>query len=139
MQYPSNCVRGVSNPQDVTPEGVPLMGAFNFAGADRGDGWIELSVSWDDDGTVVSFTLSQTKDDGELQFRGGAITLPRSEVDRLNTDTPLRGLLSYERAPIDTNRYHGNILLRSNTEPAVKRLVAANLASASGVEVHARN
>lgn len=136
MAYPINCIRGIADPGNVSSDGQVMTGAFIFPDTDRGDGWFELSINWEDDNAAVGFSLTQTNKDGSLQFKAGVITFPKAEIDRLNTDTLVRGLLSYERKKIAGNKYHGNLLLKSDTEKKVSRMVSANLGLLSGAQLH---
>ena len=91
---------------------------------------MEQSVNWQDDGSVIEFTLAQKKGDGTLQFTGGVVILPREEIDRLNNQPTVKNLLSYERQRIDGNPFHGNILIRADTPKPILRMLAAALAVA---------
>ncbi|HID30263.1 MAG TPA: hypothetical protein EYP19_09695 [Desulfobacterales bacterium] len=132
MSFAENCIRGIPNRSYLTDEGSVGSHLFSFnKAADRGDGWAELSINWEDDDCAIEFTLSQRKADGGFQFKGGAVVIPRPEVDRLNNRPTIRkGLVSYERQPLADNPYHGNILLRANTSKPTMRLIAAGLALA---------
>ena len=135
MSYPENCLRGISSPNFII-QGMVGSGAFLFDDKNRQDGWAECSVNWQDNDGVVDFTLSQTNPDGSSKFKGGALSIPLSELDRLKTLPSISGVLSYEREQIDGNIYHGNILLISGTGSPVKNAVLANLALASGAQLY---
>jgi hypothetical protein len=131
MSFPDDCIKGIPSDEYLTVEGAVASHLFYFkAGVDRDDGWAEQSINWEDDDTVIEFTLSQTKADGDFQFKAGAAVISRGEIDRLNDRPTIRGLLSYERQPIQDNPYHGNLLLRANTSKLTGRIVAAGLALA---------
>ena len=129
MNFPENCIRGIPN-ETYLPDGSVGAHLFHFNLPDRGDGWTEQSVNWEDGDFVIEFTLAQRKADGELQFKGGVAVIPREEIDRLNNRPIVKGLLSYERQPIQDNPFHGNILLRANTPKPTMKLIAAGLALA---------
>jgi hypothetical protein len=135
MSYPDNCIRGISSPNFII-QGMVGSGAFLFEDKNRQDGWTECSVNWEDDDDVVNFTLSQTNTNGSLKFKGGALSIPLTELERLKSLPPISGLLSFERAPFDGNQYHGNILLKAGTGSPVKNAVLANLALASGAQLY---
>lgn len=128
MPYPLNCIRGIRHPHHINNDGTVGSDLFYFESQDRGDGWKEESINWEDDSSVIKFTLNQLKSDGTFLFKIGVVVLPREEIDRLIKLPLIMGLLSYERRPIDDNPYHGNILLRANTEKLTMRQIAANLA-----------
>jgi hypothetical protein len=128
MCFPENCVRGIFD-ATYLPDGIVGSHLFHFNGPDRGDGWKEQSINWQDDDYAVEFTLNQTKD-GQLLFKAGVVILPRAEIDRLNSKPVVNGVLSYERQRRDNNDYHGNLLLRSNVPSRQMKLIAAGLALA---------
>jgi hypothetical protein len=131
MNFPDNCIKGVPNHTYFNDDGRVRTHLFYFSlTADRDDGWTEQSINCEDDNTVVEFTLNQRRLNGELQFGGGVVVIPLEEIDRLNNRPAVKGLLSYERRPIEGNPFHGNILLRANTSKPTKTLIAAGLALA---------
>ena len=131
MAIPENCLKGIPNDTFLIVDGTVGSHLFYFKAEDiRDDGWTEQSVNWEDDDYAVQLTLRQRKPSGELQFRGGAVVLPRQEIDRLNSRHTVRDLLSYERQPLEENPYHGNILLRAETTTPTMKLIAAGLSLA---------
>lgn len=131
MAFPINCIRGIPNNRFLIDEGTVGAHLFYFdLGTERHDGWVEQSINWEDNDSVVEFTLAQTRTGGEVQFKGGAALIPRAEIDRLKNLPVTRGLLSYERQAKDDNPFHGNILLQAKTSKPTMRLIAAGLALA---------
>lgn len=128
MCFPENCIRGIFD-VSYLPDGIVGSHLFFFNGPDRGDGWKEQSINWQDDGTAIEFTLGQRKD-GQLLFKAGAVMLARAEIDTLNSKPAVNGVLSYERQRLDINPYHGNILLRSSVRKPQMKQIAAGLALA---------
>ncbi len=133
MTYPDNCIRGISNKGFLIEfAGImhPTASIFQFKKEDEKGGWIEQSINWEDDESVIQFTLAQTKDNRKLQFEAAAI-IPRSEIDRLNrrynNNDVLKDVLRYERQALEHNRYHGNILLKANIPKRIKQLIVAGL------------
>jgi len=125
MSYPENCLRGISDPGHILEDGSLSSAAFNFSETIRDDGWKELSINWDDDENCKEILLDQKKGNGELQFKAGYAILPRNELDHLSNQPMVNGILSYERLPLENNKYHGNILLRGNLpKPTIKKLQA---------------
>jgi len=129
MGFPKNCIRGIPD-ASYLPDGIVGSHLFYFDRPDRGDGWKDQSINWQDDDSAIEFTLNQRKENGQLHFRAGAVILPRLEIDRLNRRPSVNGVLSYERQPLHNNRYHGNILLRSNVPKHQMKQIAAGLALA---------
>ena len=129
MNYPKNSIKGIPN-NDFLIEGRTVAPHLFHFEQTRDDGGLEQSINWEDDESVIGFTLNQRKENGDLQFRAGVAILPCSEIDRLNKRPAIRGLLSYERNPLDDNPYHGNLLLQANVPKPIMRLIASGLALA---------
>lgn len=130
MHFPNNCIKGIPNDDFITNGGTVGANLFYFKEDYRDDGWTEQSINWEDDASVIEFTLKQRKENGDVQFKKGAAIVSRSEIDRLNNRPFIRGLLSYERKPISGNCFHGNILLRAKTPKPTMKLIAAGIALA---------
>jgi hypothetical protein len=131
MSFPNNCIRGIKSPTDLNEDGFPGSQVFYFDLAhDRTDGWMELSINWEDNDSVIDFTLQQRKDNGEIKFKGGIAVFPRTEIDRLNGLPRTKDLLSYERKELPKIPFHGNILLRSTTKKQKMMQIAVTIALA---------
>ena len=129
--YPDRCIRGIPDNSFLTDDGSIGTHLFYFFDKhNRDDGWVEQSINWEDDDTVIEFSLQQKKVDGSLQFKAGIVLIPREEVDRLNNLPTVKGLISYERRPLEDNSYHGNILLKSSLPRPTMKKIAAGLALA---------
>jgi hypothetical protein len=127
MTYPDRCIRGISQKNFIT-EGVATSSAFTFYDIDiRQDGYLEQSINWEDDETVIEFTLKQEKN-GSIQFKGGVAIIACDQLDDLINRPPIRGRLAYERAPIDDNKYHGNLLLKADTPKPIRRMITGGIA-----------
>lgn len=132
MSFPDSCLRGVRKQNDMTPEGGVASTVFlpdSRTAANRADGGQELSINWEDDTTVLDFTL-QFKVAGQYQFPQGVVQLPRQEIDRINTLPTAKNALSYERAPLADNPYHGNLVFRSDLSKQMINMIAATIALA---------
>jgi hypothetical protein len=130
MRFPDNCLRGIPNDQHLLDEGrvAPHLFHFKPEQSARTDGWIEQSINWEDDSSVVEFTLNQRKENGELQFRAGVAIISRSEIDRFNGRPAISGVLSYERQRLENNPFHGNLLLREDIPKVTMKMIAAGIA-----------
>ena len=129
MEFAENCIRGIPNRDFLTSGRLVATHLFYFKEDDaRDDGWIEQSINWQDDDHAVEFTLRQKKENGQLQFRAGVAIVPRVEIDRIRERSMHGSVLSYERRALPDNPYHGNMLLRCNTDRAVMKQIAATLA-----------
>ena len=126
MDYPDNCIRGLSKGCEITVEGFAPEHAFYFDNVQRKDGWDEQSINWEDDESVIRFTLNQKKENGDIKYVNGVAVISRYNIDRL-IDRMAKGLLRYERKRIDGNRYHGNILLKSGTSKKAMKIIAAGI------------
>ncbi|MCH7731099.1 MAG: hypothetical protein IIB44_01090 [Candidatus Marinimicrobia bacterium] len=130
MTFPANCIRGIPHDDYLNAEGNVNSHLFHF-NLDPNSGWKKQSINWEDDNTVIEFTLKQKKDNDELQFKTGVAVILRSEIDRLNQRPTVENLLSYERDSLDLeNPYHGNILLQPHTSKRTMKVLAAGLALA---------
>jgi hypothetical protein len=130
MSYPDYLIRGIPHPSLVEVDGLPSAGLFPFDKPEsaRLPGYREESINWYDDEGAIRHTFDQRKDDGTVKFRGGIAVLPRSELDRLKNNPNLRGRFDYERYPLDTNQYHGNMLLNMDVPKQLIRKMAGLLA-----------
>lgn len=130
MPYPNTLLRGIPNNDYLTEDGSVGPHLFYFEDTPRSDGHIEKSINWEDDAGALATTFAQTKANGELQFRAGAVRIPREELDRLTRQPTVAGLLAYERSALANNPYHGNLLIRSTVSPRTRKTIAAGIALA---------
>ena len=137
MALPDTCIRGIPNDTYIYSDGAVGSHLFYFNDPDRGDGWSPLSINWEDDEGAMTVILQQTRPGGELQFKTGAVRLPKREIDRINDSLNVRGLLSYERQSLMQNEYHGNLLISASASKHTMRQIAAGLALAVS-DVHWR-
>lgn len=130
MKSPNNCLKGIPNNDFLQYDSFVRSHLFYFKGPEdaRADGWIEQSVNWEDDELAIDFTLNQKKDDGKVQFEAGIAVVPTEEIKRLSKSPPLKDRFSYERKSVETNKYHGNLLLINDTPKVVMKQLAAALA-----------
>jgi len=132
MTYPSNCIKGIPNDNDLTKDGTVGTHVFYFKETDRDDGWTEQSINWEDNSDVISFTLRQTRSDGRVHYAAGLAILPKAQLDRIVKLPMVLNRLSYERdePPDNDNPYHGNILLKADTPNPTMKRIAGSLALA---------
>ena len=126
MDYPDNFLRGVSNSDLVSSDGISAA-AFQFD--DKGNQeWLEQSINWeDDDGSIVKL-FKQKKDDVSIKFKVGALRVPRECMNYINRLPNTKDVLLCERIILDDNPYHGNLLLKRTTQKRIKRNVEASIA-----------
>jgi len=130
MVYPDNCLRGLLNDDWLLRPGVVSTTAFQFSEpGSREDGWLEESVDWEDGPDTVQLMLVRQNPDGWPQFRAGVAVLCRADIDKQIRRRPVgKGLLAYERAELEDNAHHGNLLLKAGLPTPDKRLIRAMLA-----------
>jgi hypothetical protein len=95
---------------------------------DRQDSGSETSINWEDNDTVLDFTLRNPS-------HYGAAHLQCITIDYLNTQPGSLNALTYERDPKEDNPYHGNIVFRQGLSNPAKRMIAGFLALASTLHV----
>ena len=128
-KFPEECLRGIPHEDSFIEGGLPTVNLFrNFERRQREDGYDELSITWRDDDNALNLILSQTKDDGSIQFKYGVAVIKRRDLDNLKNNPQFSGILSYERRKTDGNKYHGNILIVSTASKPKRNMVASALA-----------
>ena len=127
MNYPENFLRGISNKTHVTPDGAISSAAFYFDQQHITDDWMEQSICWEDDDSVISLMMKQKKE-SDIQFKAGVVRVPRGSISYINRLPMYRALLAYERKRLEDNPYHGNLLLKKDTNKGKMKIVAAMIA-----------
>ena len=135
MQFPNNSIRGILNFDCLCKDRTfASLNLFAFQSErQRPDGWIEESINWEDNDSAIDFTLNQTNENEQPKFKVGIAILPRSELDKLKKRTGIKRVFCYERAPVDDNHYHGNLLLHHDIEKPLKTMIRSVLAIASKI------
>jgi hypothetical protein len=134
LLYPDNCIKGIPNENFITNDGFVGSDLF-YPPSDsqpNEEGWLESSINWEDEPSVVDFTLDARKEDNSRRYKSGAIRLARYEIDRIILALPSSDLLDYERNPIPDNPHHGNILF-GEMENRTRRMIAGGLALHSSI------
>ncbi|MBQ7145463.1 MAG: hypothetical protein IJR95_01670 [Lachnospiraceae bacterium] len=131
--YPKEFIRGISS-KDFIQNGYVLASAFQFEDQGRDDKKSEASINWVDDDGAITVALLQRKDSGKLQFPAGVAKLDLEKV-KLILKSFSEEEFSYERAPIEGNQYHGNLLMKSTINKPVKQLITNGLALAAGTSI----
>ena len=130
MDYPEKCIRGIPNNNYIEDDypNAELFKQFD-ENPERTDDYNEISINWDDDDGAINTIMAQKKKDSqEYQFKIGGAIISKSELDRLLKKPQIKNKLSYERAEIPGNKYHGNILLKKDTSKSLRNMIASNLA-----------
>lgn len=127
MTYPDNFLKGITQENHLTRDNEISSALFHFDERHGRDEWVEQSICWEDDNSVVNLMLNQKKVGGTIQFKAGIVRVPLSGVHYINNLSRTKDLLSYERQELEDSPYHGNLLLRKNTHKFKMRTVAAAL------------
>ncbi len=70
-KYPDNCLRGISIKEHIFGNSV-VWQAFTPVG-NPVNGWRESSINWELDDGAEKEILNRKKNNGEIQFKGGAV------------------------------------------------------------------
>jgi len=127
MEYSENVLRGIRR-DDWVQDGLVTTAAFQFDTAHLKDRWMIQSICWEDDDSVCSIMFQQKKND-EIHFEAGIARLPRASIDYINRLYSLKGMVSYEREPLEDNPYHGNLMLSIESNKTQRRWAQVQLAS----------
>lgn len=131
--YPKEFLRGIPN-KDFIDNGHVLYTAFQFDDTGREDGNREASINWLDDQEAINTALNQRKDNGKLQFPYGVAKIDL-EFAKIILHNFSQVSFSYERAPLDNNKYHGNLLLANSLSKQTRQMVMTGLALAAGTNI----
>ncbi len=131
MGFPDSCLRGIKNDSEsYLVGGMPTMNLFLFDFDKETNKW-KQSINWEDDEHVVAFTLTQKKDDDTFRYKCGVARIGRAKIDGIRSLPQVKGLLSYNREPLEgINPHHGNLILEGETLKHVRGLIASALALA---------
>ena len=133
-KLPDEFVRGIANNQFIE-NGVVTYQAFQFDdNPERTDSMKEASINWVDQDEAVQLALNQKKANGELQFRAGVAKLKMGEVKMILKSIPPE-VYGFERAALEDNPYHGNILISNSATKPIRMMVQSGLALAAGTNI----
>lgn len=132
MKYPPEMIRGITNLSDdivevYEGEYYAKAGLFQFTDESREDGMLEVSINWYDDDGALTNVLEYRKGEN-IKYKGGAAIIQRGKFDSDFKRYVLAGAVSYERAKIDGNEYHGNILVSKTKIKNLKGIIQSTLA-----------
>jgi hypothetical protein len=134
-EFPTHCLRGIRK-KEYFVQGTHVLstGAFEpdpRTADHRADGGAETSINWEDDPSVVAFTLRNHQ-----VAAHGVARLPRQVIEEANRLPNLASFaggfdslaLFYERASLPDNHHHGNIVFARQLPKQLVRLLAGYLA-----------
>lgn len=133
--FPENCIRGIRKKDQISQDGIPLAALFNpysKTTESRTDGGQETSINWEDNDEVLSFTLKYKPSQNEnISFPNGAVRVPVEKINNINTFDGTRDSIFYERQPLETNEYHGNIVFKGGLSKTQIGFISTMLAAAA--------
>jgi hypothetical protein len=115
--YPSNFLRGIPNKSPQFFDSREQVTGNIFRPHDDQNpenGFYEISINWEDDDAVESFTLRELKDDGSYRYKGGVARVSLERINQMQQEPAWNGAVDYNRDPIEGNNYHGNLFLDEN-------------------------
>ena len=126
--YPNSFYRGIT--EQYYKNGYLLPESFHIdKETGRRDGYDEISITWNDEANSFVVIASQLNErTGILQFPAGIAEIQKDEFeDRMRPHLIIKNI-SYERAPLENNKYHGNILLRADLDKTMRTMIKSQLA-----------
>ena len=109
-------------------DGRPSGGLFQFKESAHTAGFSELSINWYDDEGALTQIFDQRKDDESIQFKGGAALISRNNIDTIIKQSLFGADICYERRELDNNKYHGNILRKTNLSKQASNTISQAIA-----------
>lgn len=134
--YPSSLYRGIS--EQYYKDGYLLPETFHIdTETGRSDGYTEISITWNDEPEAFNVIASQVNErTGLIQFTAGIAEIQKKEFeDRMQPHLIVKNM-SYERAPLDNNKYHGNILLKDSLDKTMRTMIKSQLALLAQACIH---
>ena len=98
--FPDEFWRGIANKEFIS-QGHVLASAFQFDEEIRVDNYKELSINWNDNAKALEKLLVQCKENGKLQFSGGAAKLSLPTVKQVLKSFIDENQFNYERRPVE--------------------------------------
>jgi hypothetical protein len=129
MEYPATFLRGITDPNYITPGGVSAA-AFPFSVERTKGEWFAESINWEDNSCAIIELMSRLNKKGQIQFKAGIVRGPKECLEIIqNQEKNIRAILSYEREELSDNPFHGNLLLHKKTDKQQLKNIAGMLAA----------
>ena len=129
MPYAKDCLRGIPSEKQINNDGTVEFDVFLFDDKHvKPDGNCVQSINWNDNEGAILLTLTQIKEDGSIQFKGGYAVIATVDLDWIANSPSLNQAFNYERDRLPDNPYHGNLLLDPNTSQHIRKYIANALA-----------
>ena len=134
--YPNSFYRGIS--EQYLKDGYLLPESFHIdTETGRNDGYTEISITWNDEPDSFQVIASQLNErTGLIQFPAGIAEIQKDEFEARMRPQLIVKNMSYERAPIESNKYHGNILLRASLDKTMRTMIKSQLALLAQACIH---
>lgn len=117
--------RGIANVDYLSGEQV-LPDAFIFKTSSTHAGYKEMSITWDDEGSV-DFLKSERKENGKVKYPAGI-----AKLNHQDTCLALKNIenlkYSFIREPTDDNPAHGEAFINEDLSKGVRLLVMSAFA-----------
>ncbi len=134
--YPNSFYRGIS--EQYYKDGYLLPESFHIdTDTGRSDGYNEISITWNDEVDSFKAIASQLNERTRvIQFQAGIAEIQKKEFEeRMRPQLMLKNM-SYERAPLENNKYHGNILLKDSLDKTMRTMIKSQLALLAQARIH---
>lgn len=134
--YPNSFFRGIT--EQNYKDGYLLPESFHIdTETGRNDGYTEISITWNDEPESFTVIASQINErTNAIQFPAGIAEIQRNEFeDRMRPHLVVKNM-SYERAPLENNKYHGNILLKASLDKTMRTMIKSQLALLAQAHIH---
>jgi len=134
IAYPDEFFRGI--PNNTYKDGILMQDSFKLDPV-REDGYCEISITWNDEPEALNVIMSQISErTRDYQFKDGIAEISRRELDQRMKPQIIQGNLTYERRPVEGNKYHGNLLVKGGLDKAMRTLILAQLALLANGCIH---
>lgn len=134
--YPNSFYRGIS--EQYYKDRYLLPESFHIdKETGRTDGYTEISIVWNDEPEAFHVIASQLNEKTKLiQFPAGIAEIQKNEFEARMRPHLIVENMSYERAPIENNKYHGNILLKASLDKTMRTMIKSQLALLAQACIH---
>ncbi len=130
-EYPDTLLKGIPNDEYILGKSVYYTLFMTTNSSVYNPGWGESSINWEFDKGAEKNLLSQTKENGEIHFKAGAVRIPKIELDRIIDQYKVEEQFSYEKREVNNNKYHGNLLFINSIEKPLKATICGALSRAA--------
>lgn len=136
-EYPESFLRGIVQKEHISD--FIIKSSFfssGFSKNPREDGYFDMSINWYDCKESLDLAMNQRKENTEekaITYKHGIAEFDTKIINDIVKR--YKNLLSYERAPLDNNIYHGNLLLSDKLDK-LERPTLFGVMSFAFVKVH---